>query len=50
MLLAESPVNLLLLGLTLALTMATFSARRVTPVHGAAHVMLFAVYALTVGG
>jgi len=47
-LLAESPVNLLLLGLTLALTMATFSARRVTPVHGAAHVMLFAVYGLSV--
>jgi len=47
-LLAESPVNLLLLGLTLALTMATFSARRMTPVHGAAHVMLFAVYGLSV--
>ncbi|MEV7633307.1 calcium:proton antiporter [Microbacterium sp. NPDC089318] len=46
--LAESPVNLLLLGLTLLLTMATFGARRVNPVHGAAHLLLFVLYVLAV--
>lgn len=46
--LAESPMNLLLLGLTLLLTMATFSARRVNPVHGAAHLLLFVVYGISV--
>lgn len=45
--LAESPLNLLLLGLTLLLTMATFGARRTKPLHGAAHLLLFLVYALS---
>ncbi|MGW9626667.1 calcium:proton antiporter [Microbacterium sp. NPDC055521] len=45
--LAESPLNLLLLGLTLLLTLATFRARRARPVQGAAHLLLFVVYALT---
>ena len=47
-LLAESPVNLLLLGTTLMLTMATFSARRLNPLHGATHLLLFALYAFSV--
>src|SRR5690625_1659135 len=46
--LAESPVNLLLLGDTLLLTVSTFAAKRVTATHGAAHLVLFAVYGLTV--
>ncbi|WP_430736311.1 calcium:proton antiporter [Microbacterium esteraromaticum] len=46
--LAESPINLLLLGLTLLLTMATFSARRLNPLHGATHVMLFVLYMFSV--
>jgi len=44
--LAESPVNLLLLGVTLLLSVTTFSAHRVTAMHGAAHLVLFAVYGL----
>lgn len=47
-LLAESPVNLLLLGTTLMLTMATFSARRLNPLHGATHLLLFALYVFSV--
>lgn len=46
--LAESPTNLLLLGLTLLLTAATFSTRRVHPLFGAAHLLLFATYGITV--
>ncbi|PKI93144.1 calcium:proton antiporter [Actinomycetales bacterium SN12] len=46
--LAESPLNLVLLGLTLLLTVATFSARRVNPLHGAAHLLLFVLYVLSV--
>ena len=46
--LAESPVNLLLLGLTLLLTLVTFSARQVHALQGAAHLLLFAVYGLSV--
>lgn len=46
--LAESPVNLLLLGASLLLSVATFSAPRVTATHGAAHLALFAVYAVAV--
>lgn len=46
--LAEGAVNLVLLGATLLLSVATFSAGRVTALHGAAHVMLFLAYALTV--
>lgn len=45
--LAESPTNLLLLGVTLLLTVASFSGRRVTATHGAAHVVMFVLFALT---
>lgn len=47
-LLAESPVNLLLLGMTLLLTMATFLGRRLTALHGAAHLLVFVLYAMSV--
>lgn len=46
--LAESPTNLLLIAVTLLLTLATFGGRRVTALHGAAHVLVFALYCLTV--
>ena len=44
--LAESPANLLLLGVTLAVTALSASAPRVTAVHGAVHLLLFAVYTM----
>ncbi|MGC5628451.1 calcium:proton antiporter [Georgenia sp. Z1344] len=44
--LAESPANLLLLGVALVLSVATFAGRRVTAVHGAVHLTVFAVYVL----
>lgn len=47
-LLAESPANLALLAVTLLLTLTTFSGRRVTALHGAAHVFVFVLYGLTV--
>jgi len=47
-LLAESPVNLLLLGMTLLLTMATFLGRRLTALHGAAHLFVFVLYGMSV--
>lgn len=46
--LAESPTNLLMLGVTLLLTVTTFSAKKVTAMHGAAHLVVFAVYGITV--
>ena len=46
--LAESPTNLLLLGISLLLSLTTFSAQRLTAVHGAAHLFVFAIYALSV--
>ncbi|WP_338483330.1 hypothetical protein VM636_04105 [Streptomyces sp. SCSIO 75703] len=46
--LAESPVDLLLLGATLLLTLVTFSGRRVTAPQGAAHLLLFALYGVSV--
>lgn len=46
--LAESSTNLLLLGVTLLLSVATFTARQVTAVHGATHLVLFAVYGIVV--
>lgn len=46
--LGESPVNLLLLGVTLLLSVTTFAAKRVTAMHGAAHLMVFAVYGISV--
>src|SRR5699024_3273038 len=44
--LAESPTNLLLLGATLALAVISAAAPRVTALHGAVHLFVFAVYAL----
>ncbi|WP_309082428.1 calcium:proton antiporter [Zhihengliuella sp.] len=46
--LAESPTNLVLLGTSLLLTVATFSGQRATALHGASHLLLFVVYGLTV--
>lgn len=46
--LAQSPVNLLLLGMTLLLSVSTFAAPKATAVHGAAHLAVFAVYALVI--
>lgn len=42
--LAETPADLMLLGVTLLLSIGTFAAKRVTATHGAAHLALFAVY------
>ncbi|WP_426622398.1 calcium:proton antiporter [Microbacterium sp. As-52] len=42
--LAESLANLLMLGVTLLLSVTTFAAKRVTAMHGAAHLVTFAVY------
>lgn len=47
-LLAETPANLLLLGVTLLLSVATFTSRRVTALHGAVHLATFAVYGIIV--
>lgn len=44
--LAESPVDLLLLGVTLAVAAVSAASPRVTAVHGGVHLLLFAVYAL----
>lgn len=44
--LAESPTNLLLLGVTLAVAAISASAPRTTAVHGTVHLLLFGVYAL----
>lgn len=44
--LAESPANLLMLGVTLLLSVTTFAAKRVTAMHGAAHLATFTVYVL----
>lgn len=44
--LAESPANLLMLGVTLLLSVTTFGAKRVTAIHGAAHLVTFAAYVL----
>lgn len=44
--LAESPSNLLMLGVTLLLSVTTFAAKRVTAMHGAAHLAVFAVYVI----
>ncbi|GAA3971196.1 calcium:proton antiporter [Gordonia caeni] len=47
-LLAETPANLLLLAVTLVLSVATFTSRRVTALHGAVHLATFAVYGIIV--
>jgi Ca2+:H+ antiporter len=44
--LAAAPPELLVLGATLVLTVTTFAARRVTAVHGAVHLAVFATYRL----
>lgn len=44
--LAASPVLLVLLVVTIVLTMTTFSNRKPTAVHGAMHLALFVIYAL----
>lgn len=46
--LAESPANLMLLGVSLLLSLTTFSARRITALHGAAHVFVFVLYGISV--
>ncbi|WP_315636791.1 MULTISPECIES: calcium:proton antiporter [Microbacterium] len=48
--LAESPANLLMLAVTLLLSVTTFAAKRVTAMHGAAHLATFAVYVLILFG
>lgn len=44
--LGETPADLLLLGVTLMLSIGTFASTRVTAMHGAAHLALFAVYVI----
>lgn len=46
--LGESPVNLLLLGVTLMLSVTTLASKKVTAMHGAAHLVVFAVYGIAV--
>ncbi|UNK72229.1 calcium:proton antiporter [Microbacterium sp. H1-D42] len=46
--LGESPTSLTLLALTLLLTFATFAGKRVSALHGAAHLMLFVIYGIAV--
>ncbi|WP_260853463.1 calcium:proton antiporter [Kocuria palustris] len=46
--LAQTPSNLALVGISLLLTVATFFGGRVTALHGAGHVMVFALYLMTV--
>lgn len=45
--LAESRVNLLVLGVTIALSVVTFAGRRVSAVHGALHLVVFTAYGIT---
>lgn len=44
--LAESPANLLMLGVTMLLSVTTFGAPRVTAMHGTAHLVVFAAYGI----
>lgn len=46
--LAESPAHLVLLGTSLLLTAVTFGGRRVTALHGSAHLLVFVLYGLAV--
>lgn len=46
--LGESPVNLLLLGVTLMLSVTALASKKVTAMHGAAHLVVFAVYGIAV--
>jgi Ca2+:H+ antiporter len=45
---AESPANLMLLAATALLSVSVASGRRVGAIHGVAHLMLFAMYVLSV--
>jgi Ca2+:H+ antiporter len=38
----------MLLGVTLLLSVSTFAAKQVTAMHGAGHLVLFAVYGIAV--
>ena len=44
--LAESPINLALLAITLLVSVIGFAAKRVTAVQGAAHIIIFVVFGL----
>ncbi|MET0975152.1 MAG: calcium:proton antiporter [Leifsonia sp.] len=44
--LGESPANMVLIGITLAMTLITFFSTRTTAVHGAVHLMLFGIFAI----
>ena len=46
--LGETPTNLTLLAVSLGLTAITFANKRVTGLHGATHLAMFAIYGLTV--
>lgn len=46
--LGESPANLLFLGVTLMLSVTTLASKKVTAMHGAAHLVVFAVYGIAV--
>ncbi|WP_144670819.1 calcium:proton antiporter [Arthrobacter sp. U41] len=46
--LGESPANLLFLGVTVMLSVTTLASKKVTAVHGAAHLVVFAVYGIAV--
>ena len=46
--LAESAANLTLLAVTMLVTVAGFGAKKLTAIHGAAHLALFVVYGLVV--
>lgn len=46
--LAETPTNLMLIGVSLLLSHSTFSARKLTAVHGSAHLVVFVFYGLSV--
>lgn len=46
--LGESPANLLLLGVTVMLSVTTLASKKVTAMHGAAHLVVFAVYGIAV--
>lgn len=46
--LAESPANLLLFAVTLLLSVTTFAAKKVTAVHGAAHLVVFVIFGIAV--
>ena len=46
--LAETPANLVFLVISMLLSISTFTAHRVTAVHGSAHLFVFVLYGLSV--